>query len=800
MTSSPGGQRTELGRSEAGETQMTQSSQSFPLGGPTSTSRRARRVFQSQMGGTERRSQTSDQPSQQEEAMVEANFIYGTTINEATARRQIREFFLAFKEEGAEEPKYIKRLDKLLDEANQKLTGGAQRGEVEPVRSIFVDGMDVHEFDQQLYNWMVNFPSEIVPCMDSEVWQLALKRTQEAPEFSFQCKVLNLMESEQHPMRDLNPEHLETMVSIAGVVMRCSDLIPEMDTGYFKCMTVNCSGAASVALHGGRIQAPATCPECNAKYSMTMIHNESTFTNKQLVKVQEAPESIPQGETPQTVVVYAFDDLYDVCQPGDRVNITGIFRASPVPLNNRARNVRDIYRTFVDALNIQPSTTSENEVVEFEEEDIAKFKSLAESPTLVDQLVNSLAPSIWELEDVKKGLLCQLFGAPAMPHARGDINILLCGDPSTAKSQFLGYVHTLAPRGVKAVGSGSSAVGLTAYVTRDPDTRELVLESGALVLSDRGVCCIDEFDKMPDQTKAILHEVMEQQTVSVAKAGIVCSLNARTAVLACANPKHSRWDEKISVIDNLTLSPNLISRFDLIYLMLDRRDESTDIRLATHITRMFGEGMSTQAEPPLEPKFMQQYIAYARSICDPAIVDGSEAERQIQQTYKTLRREGSASGQGVVSVTVRNLESLIRLSKSLARMSLCKEVGVEHVDEAMRLIRAATFKAAVDPTTGKVDMSLLATGMSASRVAREQSVQDFVTKVFQEGPVTMKTSELLVRVSRKLSEAGDKTATDAEIQKALRFMSDRGMVRASGSGSDQQVTFLGALAATDALA
>mmetsp|Transcript_114479 Transcript_114479/g.262629 ORF Transcript_114479/g.262629 Transcript_114479/m.262629 type:complete len:198 (-) Transcript_114479:126-719(-) len=197
---------------------------------------------------------------------------------------------------------------------------------------------------------------------------------------------------------------------------------------------------------------------------------------------------------------------------------------------------------------------------------------------------------------------------------------------------------------------------------------------------------------------------------------------------------------------------------------------------------------------------MQQYIAYSRSVCEPKIVDGSDAERQIQQTYTTLRREGGASGQGVVSVTVRNLESLIRLSKSLARMSLRTEVSVEDVNEAMRLIRAATFKAAVDPTTGKVDMNLLATGMSASMVAREQSVQEFVTQVLQEGPVTMKTSELLVRVSRKLTDAGDKTATDAEIQKSLRYMSDRGMVRASGTGSDQQVTFLGALAAAATLA
>jgi DNA replication licensing factor MCM4 len=417
-------------------------------------------------------------------------------------------------------------------------------------------------------------------------------------------------------MRELDPADMDKLISVKGLVIRTTPVIPDMKEAFFKCTV--CGHTVFVSIDRGKIAEPTVCPRvaCASKDSMQIVHNRCTFADKQVIKLQETPDSVPDGQTPHSVSLCAYDELVDVCKAGDRIEVTGIFRCNPVRINPRQRTIKSLFKTYVDVLHIQKvdkrkvgidTSTVEQELSEQIAGDVEqtrkvsaaeeqRIKETAERPDLYELLARSLAPSIYEMDDVKKGILLQLFGGTnksfekgGSPKYRGDINVLLCGDPSTSKSQLLQYVHKIAPRGVYTSGKGSSAVGLTAYVTRDPESRQLVLESGALVLSDGGVCCIDEFDKMNDSTRSVLHEVMEQQTVSIAKAGIITTLNARTSILASANPIGSKYNVNLPVPQNIDLPPTLLSRFDLVYLVLDRIDEVNDRRLAKHLVGMYLE-------------------------------------------------------------------------------------------------------------------------------------------------------------------------------------------------------------------
>ncbi|KAI0322316.1 MCM2/3/5 family-domain-containing protein [Amylostereum chailletii] len=604
------------------------------------------------------------------------------------------------------------------------------------------------------------------------------------------------------PFRELTANTVTKLVRIPGIVISASVLSSRATKLHLACrachsVKVVYPSAGLGGIGGGADRGlPRVCdaPASDGQKKdcpmdpYLIVHSKSKFSDHQMLKLQEAPDMVPVGELPRHILLSADRYITGQVVPGSRVIATGIYSTYSAGKDKSAgaAALRSTYLRLVHLELSSPSAAGSSGFnpfgVQFTPEEEEEFGEMARSDGFYERFAKSVAPSIFGSLDIKKAITCLLFGGskkilPDGMRLRGDINVLLLGDPGTAKSQLLKFVEKVAPIAVYTSGKGSSAAGLTASVQRDSVSREFYLEGGAMVLADTGVVCIDEFDKMRDEDRVAIHEAMEQQTISIAKAGITTVLNSRTSVLAAANPVWGRYDDARSPGENIDFQTTILSRFDMIFIVKDEHNEQRDRMIAKHVMNIHmnrpnqnaDENGETVGEIDLDK--MKRYISYCKTKCAPRL--SPDASEMLSSHFVSLRKEVQLVEQqnderSSIPITVRQLEAIIRISESLSKMTLSPVVQPHHVEEAIRLFKFSTMDAV---SAGSVD------GLSRGQLNEE------ITKIEKEIrrrlPVGWSTSyQSLVR-----EFVGQQKVSSHALERTLFVMEKREIIRFSGQAS-----------------
>merc|ERR1712241_21287 len=507
-------------------------------------------------------------------------------------------------------------------------------------------------------------------------------------------------------LRSLRQLHLNQLIRTGGGVTASTGVLPQLSVIKYDCD--KCSYVLGPFVQNQNQETkPGVCPECQSRGPFSINMEQTLYKNFQRITIQESPGKVPAGRLPRSKDSILLGDLCDTCRPGDEIELTGVYTNNYDGSLNTAQGF-PVFATVIMANHVLRKDES-NATKSMTDEDIKAIVALSKDERIGERIVASIGPSIFGHEDIKRGLALSLFGGNAKDQSekhkvRGDINVLLCGDPGTAKSQFLKYLEKIAPRAVFTTGQGASAVGLTAYVQRSPITKEWTLEAGALVLADKGVCLIDEFDKMNDADRTSIHEAMEQQTISISKAGIVTSLKARCSVLAAANPIGGRYDPSMTFSENVDLTEPILSRFDILCVVRDTVDPTGDEHLArfvvgSHMTshpraddedrenmkkteETLASTSSLAGVEKIPQELLRKYLIYAREKIHPKLHQMDQDK--VAKMYTDLRRESMQTGSS--PITVRHIESMIRIAESHAKMHLREFVSEDDVNMAMRVM------------------------------------------------------------------------------------------------------------------
>ena len=618
-------------------------------------------------------------------------------------------------------------------------------------RSLFVKFADMDTYDPNLADMLLEEPDATIASATQALREMDIPTGVTLDEANL--RIIKL--PRKLKIRDIRSGDIGKLMGIEGLVTKATEVRPRVVEAVFECPF--CGHIFSVEQTGGRqFKEPRECEQASGGCGRKVQHfkllvDRCKFANSQKIRLQESPEELRGGELPQAIDVNLEDDISGEIAPGDRIIVTGILRSYQRTTQFGKTPFFDIYMDG-NSLEVMEEAFEEIQITEEDEREIMKLKN---QPDVYEKLIRSIAPSIFGCNEIKEAMILQLFAGipkelPDETRVRGDIHVLLVGDPGVAKSQLLIYQVKLAPRGLYTGGKSSTSAGLTAAAVRDEfgDGR-WTLEAGALVLADKGIAAVDEIDKMKKEDRDALHEAMEQQTVSIAKAGIMARLNSRCALLAAANPIGGRFNRYEPISKQINMPPTLLSRFDLIYTIMDRPNEEMDTKTAEHIIEThyagevlariknigkieegekehFGEAMRIM-EPAVQGDLLRKYVAWSKRNVYPVMSE--EAKNKFLEFYIGLRRQGYDDEEAPVPVTVRQLEALIRLGEAKARTRLSDKVTVEDAESVIEVVNYCLKHVFTDPETDKLDVDWINAGTTKTRRDRARSIKAIITEL-----------------------------------------------------------------------
>jgi replicative DNA helicase Mcm len=626
-------------------------------------------------------------------------------------------------------------------------------------RSLHVSWGDLYQFDPDLADDYQSQPGQL-----QEYAEEALRMYDLPIDVGLGQAHVRIDLDDSTEIRAIRAHHRGQLLAVRGIVRKATDVRPKIQQAAFECQ--RCGTLTRIPQTGGDFQEPHECQGCERQGPFAINFDQSEFVDAQKLRVQESPEGLRGGETPQSIDIHIEDDITGKVTAGDHVRVTGILHLDQ---QTEGQQKSPIFDVFMDGLSIDVED-EQFEDMDITEADKSAIVELSSQDDIYEQMVASIAPSIYGYGQEKLAMLLQLFSGvtkhlPDESRIRGDMHLLFIGDPGTGKSQLLQYIRHISPRSVYTSGKGSSSAGLTAAAVRDDfgDGQQWTLEAGALVLADRGIAAVDEIDKMRSEDRSAMHEALEQQSISVSKAGINATLKSRCSLLAAANPKYGRFDRYESIGEQIDLEPALISRFDLIFTVADEPDPEEDAKLADHIietnyagelntqrTRMTAANVTQEAvdavteevAPTIEPDLLRKYIAYAQREVFPTMTE--DAKDAIREFYVDLRTQG-AGEDAPVPVTARKLEALVRLAEASARVRLSDSVELEDAERVIQIVRSCLKDIGVDPETGEFDADVVETGTSKSQRDRIKNVKALIQDVGSEYDEGAPVEEVLER-------------------------------------------------------